>query len=136
MLTGRTPYVGDNFAAIFDQHLSATPPRVREFGVECPAELEQLIVQLLAKSPDDRPFNARAVQGILGELIADVAAVRDATVRGKDRAAASVRPIQLRLRDRIRVTHEPRDVSWRTLGFVSLGVLALIVAMCFLRGKF
>jgi serine/threonine protein kinase len=135
MLTGRTPYEGDNFATIFDQHLGAPPPRVREWGVACPVEMEELIVELLAKSPDDRPFNARAVQGRLGELIGYLPpAQRDSA--GADRAAASVRPIQLQLRDRIRTLEPPREVSWRTLGYVSIGVLAVIAAMILLRGKF
>jgi eukaryotic-like serine/threonine-protein kinase len=135
MLTAHTPYVGDNFAAIFDQHLSAPPPRVRSEGISCPAEMEELIVQLLAKSPEERPFNARAVQGILGELIADGVHV-DPTLTGRDRAAASVRPIQARLRDRILRMNESRDVSWQTLGMVSLGVLVIILSMMLLRERF
>ncbi|MCA9149147.1 MAG: serine/threonine protein kinase [Planctomycetales bacterium] len=133
MLTGRTPYVGDNFAAIFDQHLTAEPPRVRAFGVECPVELEKLIVQLLAKNPDDRPFNARTIQGILGELIADMPR-EESDLRGRDRAASAVKPIQVRLRDRILSGQNARDISWKTLGLVGLGVLAAIVLM-FLFGN-
>ncbi len=131
MLTGRPPYMGDNFAAIFDQHLTASPPRVRELVDDCPAEIEKLIIQLLEKSPEDRPFNARSVQGILGELIAHVPDARQ-TDSGKDRAAGSVRPIQARLRNRILQMNNSTEVSWRTLGFVSLGVIALIVVMMLL----
>jgi serine/threonine protein kinase len=134
MLTGRTPYVGDHFAAIFDQHLTSVPPRVRQQGVDCPAELEELIVQLLAKSPHDRPFNARTVQGILGELIADVP--RDETMGvGVDRGAATVKPVQARLRDRITPASEVREVSWTTLGMLSLGLVAVIIAFLLLRGS-
>jgi serine/threonine protein kinase len=135
MLTGRTPYVGDNFAAIFDQHLTAEPPRPSDHGAACPPELDRLVVQLLAKAPDDRPFNARAVQGVLGELLAGETGVAPPATR-HDRSASSVRPIQLRLRDRILVTREPRAVSWKALGLISLGLLVFIVAMFFLQDRF
>ena len=73
MLTGQPPYVGDNFARIFDQHLQSPPPDPREYAPDCPAPLAALIEQLMAKDPEERPFNARAVQGILEEMLTDVA---------------------------------------------------------------
>jgi serine/threonine protein kinase len=135
MLTGRTPYVGDNFASIFDQHLTAAAPRPSDQGAVCPPELDQLVVHLLSKSPDDRPFNARAVQGVLGEMLAAEMDMDRRSARN-DRAALSVRPVQLRLRDRIHLTHSPRTVSWGALGIISLGLLAFIVAMFFLQERF
>jgi serine/threonine protein kinase len=63
MLTGKPPFVGENFAQIWDQHLHAQPRGLREQGIECPEWLEQLVQQLLEKEPHKRPFNARAVQG-------------------------------------------------------------------------
>ena len=110
MLTGRTPYEGDNFAALFEQHLHAKPPHVREEGVNCPEALDALIVQLLAKSPEDRPFNARSVEGALGELC-QVALPASSTGQGPDRAAVAVRPIQLSLVERIRHSQPPREIS-------------------------
>lgn len=63
MLTGKPPFVGENFAQIWDQHLHAQPRDLRRQGVESPDWLEQLVLQLLEKEPHRRPFNARAVQG-------------------------------------------------------------------------
>lgn len=65
MLTGKPPYTGANFAQIWEQHLHSEPPEIREQGVDCPKWLERLVQELLAKDPMQRPFNARAVQGIL-----------------------------------------------------------------------
>lgn len=65
MLTGQPPYMGANFAQIWEQHLHAAPHGIRQQGIECPVWLESLVIQLLAKDPGDRPFNAREVQGIL-----------------------------------------------------------------------
>jgi len=71
MLTGQPPFVGANFAQIWDQHLHHQPKGLRASGVDCPAWLEELIMQLLAKDPQQRPFNARAVQGLLKEHLND-----------------------------------------------------------------
>lgn len=67
MLTGKPPYSGANFAQIWDQHLHSTPKPIAEQGVECPEWLEKLLLQLLEKDPERRPFNARAVQGQIKE---------------------------------------------------------------------
>ncbi len=71
MLTGNPPFLGVNFAQIWDQHLHAEPEGIRVRGIDCPEWLEQLVMQLLAKDPRGRPFNARAVQGILREHLRD-----------------------------------------------------------------
>ncbi|MCG8648700.1 MAG: serine/threonine protein kinase [Pirellulales bacterium] len=68
MLTGRKPFLGENFAQLFEQHLRATPPRVRDFVPHCPEALDNVVAQLLEKSPEDRPFNARQVQAVMLRL--------------------------------------------------------------------
>jgi serine/threonine protein kinase len=69
MLTGSPPFPGSNFAEIWTKHLNEAPPSMRERGVDCPEWLDELILQLLNKEPEKRPFNARAVQGILKEYL-------------------------------------------------------------------
>jgi serine/threonine protein kinase len=71
MLTGRPPFTGANFAQIWSQHLNDKPKGLREHGVDCPEWLEQIIMQLLEKNPEQRPFNARAVQGYLKDHLID-----------------------------------------------------------------
>lgn len=77
MLTARPPYQGATFAQVWDQHMHATPPSVRaaqtEAGVRvtCPEWLDELIRKLLAKKPHERPFNARAVEGVLLQHLLD-----------------------------------------------------------------
>ncbi|WP_413432085.1 serine/threonine protein kinase [Crateriforma spongiae] len=68
MLTGRKPFLGENFAQLFEQHLRAAPPRARDLVGDCPPELDEVINELLAKDPEDRPFNARSVQGVMLEI--------------------------------------------------------------------
>ena len=71
MLTGKPPFQGANFAQIWDQHLHKQPVGLREQGIECPEWLEQLIMKLLAKDPESRPFNSRAVQGLIKDHLED-----------------------------------------------------------------
>ncbi len=71
MLTGKPPFLGANFAQIWDQHLHKDPAPLQEAGVDCPEWLETLARQLLAKDPELRPFNARAVQGLIKEHLQD-----------------------------------------------------------------
>ncbi|QDT07160.1 Serine/threonine-protein kinase PknB [Rubripirellula lacrimiformis] len=68
MLVGRKPFNGENFAQLFEQHLRTPPPRVRDAVPDCPAELDNIVHQLLAKRPEDRPFNARSVQAVMLQL--------------------------------------------------------------------
>jgi serine/threonine protein kinase len=71
MLAGKPPFAGANFAQIWDQHLHAAPRGLREQGIESPEWLEHLVMQLLEKDPQKRPFNARAVQGFLRDHLED-----------------------------------------------------------------
>lgn len=71
MLAGKPPFLGANFAQIWDQHLHAKPTGLREHGVNCPEWLDELIQRLLEKEPHRRPFNARSVQGLIRDHLDD-----------------------------------------------------------------
>ena len=134
VLVGRTPFLGDNFAQIFEQHLHSPPPRPSELGTDCPQELDDLIVTLLAKNPDDRPFNARWVQGYLGELIEgpDRELPADSEDRGAGELTADVRE-QLAKRA-FRRQRGAREVSWGQLGTLGL-VTAVAILIGILLGR-
>jgi serine/threonine protein kinase len=68
MLAGTPPFQGDNFAQLFEQHLNHLPQPLSRIQPNLPPGLEQLVNKLLEKSPEQRPFSARAVQGILLEM--------------------------------------------------------------------
>lgn len=68
MIVGRLPFRGSNFAQIFDQHLHTPPPLMRDEVPECPAALDDVVQDLLAKEPGDRPINARLVQGRIAQI--------------------------------------------------------------------
>ena len=62
---GELPFVHEDPLAIVSQHLHATvlPPRAK--NPEIPPVLEELILQLLSKDPDDRPESAAALLKLL-----------------------------------------------------------------------
>ncbi|MCA9130205.1 MAG: serine/threonine protein kinase [Planctomycetales bacterium] len=134
LLTGHKPFQGANFAVLFEQHLFQPAPRVTDFMPNCPAPLANMIDRLLQKSPDSRPFNARAVQAEMLRLL-DQASPHlrrqptDVVVEhGKvaDVGAASVVDSGAEL---LRLKLKPnteRNVSWKALAWFSLATLLLI----------
>ncbi len=63
LLTGTPPFTGEDPAELLRQHVVGKVPTLAERAptLAVPAALEQLIMQLLAKDPKDRPETARAV---------------------------------------------------------------------------
>lgn len=68
MLTGRTPFESETSPEMLFKHIDEEPPAVREFNIDCPIWLDRLIAELLEKEPDERPFDALAVQVKLEEV--------------------------------------------------------------------
>ena len=68
MLTGKPPFMGDLPAAVLHQHVrvAAKPPSAVNPNV--PPALDALVVQMLAKSPEDRPQTAAEVRDRLAAL--------------------------------------------------------------------
>jgi serine/threonine protein kinase len=130
MLVGRTPFVAENFAHLFEQHLRAEPPRVREFVPACPAELDEIVYQLLAKNPRDRPFNARQVQGVMLRL--DSSRSESEPDSTEDVAAANVSARgHVMLIEQIEQQFNrgsEADVSWGKLAFIVAAIAAIVAA--------
>lgn len=69
MATGRVPFEGDT-GSVLVQHITQAPPSPRAFSTELPEAFEQLLLEMLAKSKDERVPNAAAVASRLAALIA------------------------------------------------------------------
>jgi serine/threonine protein kinase/class 3 adenylate cyclase len=65
MVTGRPPFVGDDPTAVISQHINTPPVAPSWLTEHCPPELEEVILRLLAKAPDDRPESATKVRQAL-----------------------------------------------------------------------
>ena len=68
MLTGRVPFQSETQAELLFKHLEEPAPLVRDFNQSVPLWLSQLVDELLAKDPNQRPFDALAVQVRLEEI--------------------------------------------------------------------
>ncbi len=138
MLTAQKPFQAESFPQLFEQHLRAKPPIPSDIATEAPHELDEVIVNLLAKRPEDRPFNARKVQGMMLQ-IAEKYHI-DETTKGrfigeskKDVSASQVTDVGQRMLKRhieARMGNSQRgEVSWRKLLIVvaiGAGLIALI----------
>lgn len=131
MLTGRKPFQADNFAHLFEQHLHAPPPRVREFAPDCPQQMDDIVDQLLEKKPEQRPFNARAVQGVMLQLLAADAPHPERGDRDVA-AAAIIDPGQERLTRKLTMENAASQVSWtRLVMLVTITIVVIAVAAFF-----
>ncbi len=70
MLTGMTPFRGETALAVALKHVREVPPSISVHRPDIPAELERLVMKLLAKAPADRYQTA-------AELLRDIARVRE-----------------------------------------------------------
>jgi eukaryotic-like serine/threonine-protein kinase len=68
LLVGRPPFEGSTPVVLMHSHLNEEPPRPSARVHEIPKALDELIVNLMAKSPTDRPWDAAAVGMKLSEL--------------------------------------------------------------------
>jgi class 3 adenylate cyclase len=71
MVAGQPPFTGGDAVSIIGRHLNADPVAPSRHNPAVPPALDQLILRLLAKSPEERPESAASVRGALE-------AVRDA----------------------------------------------------------
>ena len=58
LLTGQHVFTAPNIMALLMQHVAKPPTPLPEHNPKIPAELDELILQCLAKAPEDRPTSA------------------------------------------------------------------------------
>jgi hypothetical protein len=72
MLTGETPFQADSAAQMLFKHMDEKPPRVTASAIDCPIWMDAVVLKLLSKDPQDRYFDALAVQVALEEVLQKV----------------------------------------------------------------
>ena len=68
MACGQPPFVQDMTTAVMIAHLSQDPPHPASLAPALPPALDALIVQMLAKAPEDRPSDMKEVERRLRDL--------------------------------------------------------------------
>lgn len=90
LLTGTTPFRGHDVESLLTRVVRDPVPSPRVIVRDCPQELTELVLRLLAKDPDQRYQSA-------GELLVDLERIEEARVE-RERAGGGRRIIPLRLR--------------------------------------
>lgn len=67
-LTNQLPFAANHLPAILAKILFESPPHLRDRRIDVPEALDALVVQMLAKEPDERPADGRAVVDALRAL--------------------------------------------------------------------
>ena len=71
MITGRPPFTGSTYSVI-QAHVEVAPRPLRELYEECPPELEEAVLRMLAKNPDERwPGMPQALTALGAAPLAD-----------------------------------------------------------------
>ncbi|MBV9920684.1 MAG: serine/threonine protein kinase [Pseudonocardia sp.] len=89
MLTGKPPFMAEVAAAVLHQHVRVAPKSPRESNPAIPPALDALVLQMLAKNPDDRPQTAAEVRDRLASFETPTAETRPLPAAGALPAAAA-----------------------------------------------
>ncbi len=89
MIAGETPFQSENQGEMLMMHLQEEPPRITSLVPDCPIFVEDLIFQLLEKDPNDRPFDALAVQTKIEEVRRKISEQRSMAAEALDAATAA-----------------------------------------------
>ena len=65
LVTGSVPFKGDRITEVISQHINTAPELPSLRGAEIPPALEELILRLMAKEPENRPASAAEVLQLL-----------------------------------------------------------------------
>lgn len=99
MLTGQTPFQGEDRVAVALKHLNDPPPPLHELNPRVPPGLERLVLRMLSKDPAQRPADAnevarllRAYQNMGNEATAVTPRIQTPTTPPRQAAAARSAP--------------------------------------------
>lgn len=94
LLTGKPPFDGSGFEVLL-AHLGRPIPVPSEVSPDVPEAVDELVMHLMAKKPDDRPRSADEVVELIDEAIGKLAGLAkhpDATVRAPRAKRATAQP--------------------------------------------
>jgi len=125
MLTGKTPFTGENYFQLLWKHSNEAPPRLSSSGLTMPVppELDAVVERALAKDPNERFGSMKALHDALVEVAIACGfpwlapAGRDSSSSGARRIAMSVPPAPA-----------PRRSPVVTAVAIAVGLVAVLVA--------
>jgi serine/threonine-protein kinase len=136
MLSGRPPFIGDSPIEVSSQHVHGTVPPPSEFNPTIPADLQAIVMEALAKSPDRRYQSAEDFRSDLtrfneGQPVR--AAQRDVAFFGSDATRATPRVTPGERTQAVPMMTGPRtDIRRRRKS--PTGVIALVIILLLAGG--
>lgn len=128
MLTGELPYEADTPVAVAMKHINAPPRHPREANPDVPESLDEIVVKLLAKSPEDRYASAGELAEDLGRVEAGMS-----PLAANSRAATAVQSGGQKTQQ-TRVAPAPGSSRNQRRGRRRLPLLVLLLALLLLFG--
>jgi serine/threonine protein kinase len=71
MLTGQLPFNAETSSATLIDIITKTPPRLSEYNSSIPVEIENLVLKLMSKQPEERPASAQEVVETLDQILVE-----------------------------------------------------------------
>jgi serine/threonine-protein kinase len=136
MLAGRPPFIGDTPVEVSSQHVHGTVPPPSEFNPAIPADLQAIVMEALAKSPERRYQSAEDLRSDLmrfseGQPVR--AAQRDVAFFGFDATRAVTKVAPGERTQAVPMMRGPRtDIKKRRSG--NVGVIVAVVLLLLVVG--
>ena len=80
MLTGRLPFIGDTVVEVLMKHAEEAPPKPSSILMSLPDDVDDLVLKLLAKKPEQR---YRTAEQVRAQVVRLRKALSDSTARVK-----------------------------------------------------
>jgi eukaryotic-like serine/threonine-protein kinase len=125
MLTGAAPFQGANPGEVLHKHVHEPPPRVLTQALDCPLALEEVVLNLLAKTPAERPATARDVSRRLSGI--DTVVVVDRARKTPARSLAETKSAVAVGSGKQVPVRRPAEGSWP----LNLWLTGGLAALCF-----
>jgi serine/threonine protein kinase/DNA-binding beta-propeller fold protein YncE len=138
MLTGVQPFAGSSTMAILTSLMTKTPKPPIELVPECPTVLNDLILRLLAKDPDERRLTAQEVADTLAPALATVTVVQYAPTTEEHNTEFEFdnAPTEMQSTTRSSVKPAPPRKPWGTMIACGVGALLTILLVGWIIVKF
>jgi serine/threonine-protein kinase len=121
--TGRLPFEGEDWYEIARQHVEEPPPSPRSFNPALSPEFEAVVLQCMAKTPDERP----ATGEVLADVITQILQARRDPSTANTLTVPATPPSTTPISTRAGTTPSIRTVSRRRL-WSGAAVAAIVVA--------
>lgn len=132
MIAGRPPFTADSSTAgyvdLMKQHVEKTAPRLSDLVASIPTALDELVAEMLAKAPDDRPKSAAVTRDRLQAILDGRPQPMES-----DEEAAEPLPLTTRLKDQ--AGSEVNGVRTRSLLVVGLVLITAIVVFAAMKNR-